>query len=238
MHGNSAKRKLVQFSGFASIILLLVASLSTLSINEARAHEGGEAPWLPVHQVEGNLAVSSDPSLSQWTESHHAHVMSLDGVETDLMSVHNGTYWVSLAERPFNSSLNNAGVSLFLNGTLLNSSNAVLGWVGGKNNSTDPLVSASGTLSGGDLTVVFGRPLSPASGARFGIGVAYDDAIKVTSWNNGTAATSLNYSMIVSMGLEFLPHLDIFPKTPFVYGAVLIAGALGFVLMEFRRYRP
>ncbi len=87
--------------------------------------------------------------------------------------------------------------------------------------------------------MVFGRPVAPASGseARFDIGVAYEDAIKVTSWNNGTAATALNYDGVESMGLELLPHLDIFPKTPFVYATVLLAGTAVFVLLEFRRYR-
>ena len=202
------------------------------------AQEGEEAAWLPVHQVAGNLELSPDASLSQWAESHHGHADGLDGVETELMTVHNGTYWVLLAERSFNTSLNNAGVSLFLNGTLFNTSDAIWGWVGGRNNSTDPYVTSEGILTGEELTVIFGRPLAPASGANFNIGVAYDDAIKITSWNNGTAATALSYDGLDSMGLELLPHLDIFPRTPFIYATVLLVAAVGFIVLEFRRYRP
>ncbi len=236
----SSRPLLFRILGVASVCFLLLSFLSLGALRVAYAHEEGEeALWLPVHQVEGNLVVAPDPSLSQWTESHHGHADGLDGVETDLMSVHNGTYWVLLAERPFNTSLTSAGLSLFLNGTLFDTSNAVWGWVGGENNSTDPNVVSQGALRGEDLTVIFGRPLTPTSGseARFDIGIAYDDAIKVTSWNNGTAATALNYDDVESMGLELLPHLDIFPKTPFIYATVLLAGTAAFVFLEFRRYR-
>lgn len=233
-------RDLARVVGIVSISFLLFSSLSSISVKTAYAHEGEEAAWLPVHQVEGNLELSLDPSTSQWSQSHHGHADGLDGVEMDLMSVHNGTYLVLLVQRSFNNSLNNAGVSLFLNGTLFDTSNAVWGWAAGQNNSTDPDVKSAGVLTGGELAVVFGRLLVLASGfeARLSIGVAYDDAIKVTSWNNGTAATALNYDGVESMGLELLPHLDIFPRTPFVYAAVLLAGALAFIFLEFRRYRP
>ena len=195
---------------------------------------------MPVHQVEGNLVVSTDPSLSQWSQSHHAMVAGLDGVTMDLMSVHNETYLVLLAQRDFSASLNKAGVSIYFNGTVFNSSTDIWGWVGGQNNSTDPSVKSAGTLTGGVLTVVVGRLLAEAAGstARLNIGVAYDDGIKVASWNNGTAATQLNYDGVGSMGLELLPHLDIFPRTPFVYATVLLAGAVAFILLEFRRFRP
>jgi len=166
-------------------------------------------------------------------------VEGLDHVTMDLMTVHNGTYLVLLAQRNFNGSLNNAGVSIYFNGTVFNSSTDIWGWVGGQNNSTDPGVNSTGTLTGGVLTVVFGRLLVPTAGstARLNIGVAYDDALKVASWNNGTAATRLNYDGVGSMGLELLPRLDIFPKTPLVYAGVLLAGAVAFTLLEFRRYR-
>ncbi len=194
---------------------------------------------MPVHQVEGNLVLSTDPSLSQWSQSHHGHADGLDKVEMDLMSVHNGTYLVFLLQRPFNASLNVAGASIFVNGTIFNSVNATWGWVGGRNNSTDPSVKSLGSLSGEELTVVFGRPLVPASSSQalFKVGVAYDGGIKVTSWNNGAAATALNYGGVESMGLELLPHLDIFPRTPFVYSAVILAAAVAFIFLEFRRYR-
>lgn len=195
---------------------------------------------MPVHQVEGSLVVSTDPSLSQWSQSHHAMVEGLDSVTMDLMSVHNGTYIILMAQRDFNASLNNAGVSIYFNGTVFNSSTDIWGWVGGQNNSTDPSVKSAGTLTGGVLTVVFGRLMVPAAGptARLNIGVAYDDGLKVASWNNGTTATRLNYDGVEPMGLELLPHLDIFPRTPFVYAVVLLAGAVTFALLEFRRYRP
>ncbi len=239
MTNDSPRFSKVRILTVISIVFFLLSFISLGVLSVAYAQEGEEAPWLPVHQVEGNLIVAPDSSLSQWTESHHGHADGLDGVETDLMTVHNGTYWVLLAERPFTTSLTDAGVSLFLNGTLFNSPNGIWGWVGGQNNSTDPNVVSQGTLTGGNLAVVFGRPVAPASGseARFDIGVAYEDAIKVTSWNNGTAATALNYDGVESMGLELLPHLDIFPKTPFVYATVLLAGTAVFVLLEFRRYR-
>ncbi len=235
---NSSGRGPVRILGLVSLILLF-ASVSFGVLNVAYAHEGEEAAWLPVHQVEGNLELSLDASASQWGLSHHGHADGLDAVEMDLMSVHNGTYFVLLVQRSFNTSLSNAGVSLFLNGTLFDTSNAIWGWVGGQNNSTDLDVKSAGVLTGGELTVVFGRPLVPASGfeARLSIGVAYDDAIKVTSWNNGTAASTLNYDGVESMGLELLPHLDIFPRPPFVYATVLLAGALVFIFLEFRRYR-
>ncbi len=223
---------------FILACFLILSILSVGAMRTVAAHEEGEAPWLPVHQVEGNLIVRPDPSLLQWSEAHHAHAVALDGPETELMSVHNGTFWVLLAERPFNTSIANAGMSLFLNGTIVGGSDEIWGWVGGQNNSTDPNVVSQGTLENGELDVVFGRSLTPSTGTRFGIGVAYDGALKVTSWNNGTAATVLSYDGIDSMGLELLPHLDIFPRTPFVYGLVLLAATAAFIMLEFRRYRP
>ncbi len=226
--------------GTLSVSILIFLSIYPIVFPIAYAHEGEEAAWLPVHQVEGNLVVSTDPSLSQWSESHHAMVQGLDRVMMDLMSVHNGTYLVLMAQRDFNASLNKAGVSIYFNGTVFNSSTGIWGWVGGQNNSTDTSVKSTGSLAGGVLTVVFGRLLVPAAGstARLNIGVAYDDGIKITSWNNGTAATRLDYNGVGSMGLELLPYLNIFPKTPFVYATVLLAGAVAFIVLEFRRYRP
>ncbi len=238
MTRQSSGRNLIRILVTVSISILLFSSLSLGVLKTAYAHEGEEAAWLPVHQVEGDLAVSPDLSLSQWSQSHHGHADGLDGVKMDLMSVHNGTYLVLMIQRLFNTSLDKAGVSIYLNGTVFKSSTDIWGWVGDQNNSTDPNVKSAGTLTGGTLMVVFGRPLVLTSGsaARLEIGVAYDDGVKVTSWNNGTAATSLNYDGVESMGLELLPHLDIFPKTPFVYSAVLLVAVVAFILLEVRRY--
>lgn len=156
-----------------------------------------------------------------------------------LMSVHNETYIVFLIERSFNLSISMVGVSIFINGTAFNSASATWGWVGGQSNSTDPSVESAWNLGGENLTVVFGRPLVPASGseARFAVGELYDEAVKVTSWNNGTVPASLDFTDVHSMGLELLPPIDLYPKTPLVYSAVILLATLGFILLEARRYR-
>ncbi len=222
-----------------SISVLIFSSVSAIVLPIGYAHAEEEAAWMPVHQVEGNLVASPDSSLPQWIQSHHGSAGGLDGVRMHLLSVHNGTYLVLLIRRAFNASLDKAGVSVRLNGTVFNSQTDIWGWVGGQNNSTDPNVNSEGILTGQTLTVIFGRPLLPTSGsgARLNIGVAYDDAVKITSWNNGTAATTLRYDGIDSMGLELLPHIDLFPKTPFVYSGVLLVALAAFILLEARRYR-
>ena len=232
----SPAERTLQLAAVLTILLVTAPFLGALKMAYA---DEEEPAWVVSHQVDGNLATTPDASLSQWAQAHHGHADSLDGVEMGIMSVHNGTYIVFLIERSFNKSIGMAAVGISFNLTAFDSGNAVWGWVGGQNNSTDAEVSSAGDLTGEELTAVFGRPIVPAlnSEVRFGVGQLYEDAVKVTSWNNGTAPTSLNYEEIPAMGLELLPQIDLFPKAPLIYGAVILVATLGFVLMEARRYR-
>lgn len=222
-----------------SIVILLVTA-STLGLSlKTYAEEGEEPAWIVSHQVVGNLVVAPDSSLPQWAQAHHGHADSLDGVEIELMSVHNGTYIVFLLERSFNQSLAMAGVAMFFNGTAFDSASAIWGWVAGQNDSTDASVVSVGDLSSETLTVVFGRSMVPAlnSEARLAIGELYAEAVRVTSWNNSTRPTGLDYADVPPMGLELLPNIDLYPTTPIVYSAVILIATLGFILLEVRRYR-
>lgn len=233
-------RKLFRQLPMVSLATLLLVTTSFLGpLSLARADEGEEPAWIVSHQVEGNLIVTPDSSLSQWAQAHHGHADSLDGVEMELMSVHNGTYIVFLIERSFNLSIGMASIGIFFNGTAFDSGDAVWGWASGQVNSTDSEVSSSGELNGEELMVVFGRPLVPAlnSSVHLGVGQLYDESVKTTSWNNDTAPTSLNYEDLPVMGLELLPPIDLFPKAPIIYSAVILVATLGFVLIEARRYR-
>ncbi len=205
---------------------------------EALAQEEEEAAWVVSHQVEGSLAVAPDESIPQWSQAHHGETNTLDGVLMEVMTVHNADYAVFLVARPFNSSLDMAGVAIYFSGSAFNSPSAVWGWSNGHGDSTDPDVVSDGKLEGEELVVAFGRPLVPSTGsqASFEIGVLYDDAVKVTSWNNGTSPTLLDFSDISSSGLEFLPPIDLYPKTPMVYSAVILTGTLAIVVIETRRH--
>ncbi len=220
--------------------MIFLASGPLMSIlQNVNAEEEEEAPWVISHQVQGNLAVTPDSSLSQWSEAHHGHVDSLDGVETELLSVHNDTYIVFLFQRSFNLSITMAGVAIFFNGTVFGGEDAVWGWAGGQNGSTDSGVSSAGDLNADELTVVLGRPLVPSvnSKPRLEIGQLYDQSVRATSWNNDTMPTTLNVEELGVMGLELLPPIDLFPKAPLIYSAVILVATLGFVLLEARRYR-
>ncbi len=220
---------------YVALFILCTALLG--GTREALAEEE-EAAWVVSHQVEGSLALAPDESISQWSQAHHGETDTLDGVVMEVMTVHNADYAVFLVARPFNSSLDMTGVAIYFNGSAFNSPSSVWGWSNGHSDSTDPDVASDGKLEDGELTVAFGRPLTPSTGsqARFEIGVLYDEAVKITSWNNGTSPTVLDFSEVPSVGLEFLAPIDLYPKTPMVYSAVILAGTLAIVVVEIRRY--
>jgi len=57
----------------------------------------------------------------------------------------------------------------------------------------------------------------------------------VTSWSDGASIDVIDFEGLQHMGLELLPTVDEFPKGPYVYSAVLLVAAVGFVLIELRR---
>ncbi len=217
-------------------ILIVGPSLGLLG--PARADGGEEAGWLLSPLVQGNLELVTDSSVPQWASARMSDVRSLDGVEMEVMSIHNDSYIVILVERPFSATADQAGVAIAFESTVTNSSDVVWAWVAEKNNSTDPAVVSMGILTGETLTVTFGRQVS-GQGLLFKleIGVPYEDGVHVASWSNGTALNLLDLEAAPGLGLELLPHLDLYPKAPFAYSAILVGATLTFVFLETRRYR-
>ncbi len=217
-------------------ILATGASLSLLGL--ARADGGEEAGWLLSPLVQGNLELVPDSSVPQWGSARMTDVHSLDEVKMEVMSIHNDSYILILVERPLNVSINEAGVAIAFEKTVTNSSDIVWAWAAQQNNSTDPAVVSVGELKDETLTVTFGRHIS-TQGLLFNldVGVPYEDGIHIASWSNGTSLSSIDLEAAPGLGLELLPHLDLYPRPPFVYSAVLVGATLTFVLLETRRYR-
>lgn len=161
-------------------------------------------------------------------------VVQSDGVNVNVMSVHNNTYVVILVERSYNSSLDRAGVALGFN-----KSSVIWAWGAGQQYLVnDHHVKSSASLSGGMLTVVFGRPLA-ANGSEIGFvdNAPFSDFVRVITWDNGAAPSSVNFQGAPEFGFELLPYFDTTPKAPIVYSAVILVAGLGFVFLELKKYR-
>lgn len=157
-----------------------------------------------------------------------------DGVEVNVMSVHNNTYVVILVQRELNTSLSRAGVALSFN-----MSSVVWAWIAGQQALiNDHHVRSMGSLDSNVLTVVFGRPLAPdGSGIAFKDDTPFSDFVKVITWNNGSAFGSISFGSAPTFGLELLPYIDSYPKPPLVYSAVILIAGFGFIFLEMRKYR-
>ncbi len=226
-------------------ILLIVASLlvlvCTVNVPQAQAHvEEGEAPWVTSHYESGNLVMTPDSSLPQWTGPRMLTIQAADQEVMQIMSADNGTYVVFLIQRSLNVSLPRAGALIAFEGQGLNGSDQVWFWSSNSAGS-EPYANdaaSSGRLVGSELTVTFGRTLTPENSSSFTmkIGVPYDDFIKITTWSNGTSADSLDLESLTHMGLEIFPYIDHYPKIPLAYGAVILVAAFAFLFSDLRKY--
>ena len=214
------------------IVVFVVLLLTSEPLAFAQ-EEGGEK-WLVSQHEFRNLEITPDLSLPQWDGARMVTIEQSDGVNVNVMSVHNNTYVVVLVERSFNTSLNRAGVALDFN-----KSSMVWARVGGQQILVNcHHVESRASVRDGMLTVVFGRPLA-ANGSEIGFrdGAPFSDFVRVTTWDNGSALSSINLESGPAFGLELLPYIDSYPKAPIVYSAVILIAAFGFILVEARKYR-
>ncbi len=212
-----------------SVVFLVLGSPMAASAQEM----GGETWLLSQHEIV-NLQLTPDTSLPQWTGAKMVTVDQKDGVAVNAMSVHNNTYVIILFQRGLNTSLSRAGVALSFN-----ASSVVWAWVAGKQALiNDHHVRSMGSLNDGVLTVVFGRPLaSDGPGIAFKDGTPFSGFVKVITWDNGSAFSSISFGGAPAFGLELLPYVESYPKPPLVYSAVILIAGLGFIFLEMRKYR-
>lgn len=218
----------------SSIIAVVLAISLLASAPAVLAHEEEGAQWLVSQHEYRNLELTPDSSLPQWSGARMVAVTQSDGVDVNVMSVHNNTYMVVLVERNFNASLSRAGVALDFN-----MSSMVWAWVAGQQLLVNcHHVKSVASVDGGMLTVVFGRPLA-ANGSEIGFadGQPFSDFVRVSTWDNGSALGSINLESGPAFGLELLPYIDNYPTAPIAYSAVILAAGLGFVFIETRKYR-
>ena len=157
-----------------------------------------------------------------------------DGVNVNVMSVHNNTYVVILVERDFNASLDRAGVALSFN-----SSSMIWARIGDQQVLINcHHVESAASLNDGMLTVVFGRPLtSNGSKVAFEDNIPFSGFVKAITWDNGSALGSISFENAPTFGLELLPYINSYPTAPLVYAVVILIAGLGFIFIEARKYR-
>lgn len=216
------------------ITLIVFAVLLLASVSAVFAHgEEGEA-WLVSQHEFRDLVLTPDISLPQWSGAKMVTLDQSDGVDVNVMSVHNNTYVAVLIERDFNLSIDKAGVALNFN-----ESSAIWAWVAGQQSLVnDHHVKSMASLNDGMLTVVFGRPLaSDGSEIAFKDDTPFSDFVSVITWDNGSALSAISFTNAPTFGLELLPYIDTTPKAPIIYSAVILVAGLGFVFLEARKYR-
>ncbi len=214
--------------GSVVLIVILLTSVPAVS-----AQEEGEK-WLVSQHEYRDLQLTPDLSLPQWDGARMVTVQQSDGVNVNVMSVHNNTYAVILVERSFNKSLSMAGVALDFN-----ESSMIWAWVGGQQFLVNcHHVESEASVNDGMLTVVFGRPLA-AEGSPITLedNEPFSGFVKVMTWDNGSALGSISFANAPSFGFELLPYIDTYPKAPLVYSAVILVAGLGFIFIEVRKYR-
>ena len=221
-----------------TILVFLISALLALSFTlpiAALAHEEGEKEkWLVSQHEFRDLLLTPDASLPQWNGARMVTIEQKDGVEVNVMSVHNNTYVVILVQRELNTSLSRAGVALSFN-----MSSVVWAWIAGQQSLiSDHHVRSMGLLNNSVLTVVFGRPLgSDGSGIEFKDNTPISDLVKVITWDNGSSLSSIGFEESPAFGLELIPYFDQYPKLPILYSAVILVAAFGFIIMEVRKYK-
>lgn len=216
--------------------MALVVAIAVLLASEpiVFAQEEGGEKWLVSQHEFRNLELTPDVSLPQWDGARMVTVQQSDGVDVNVMSVHNNTYAVILVERSFNNSLSMAGVALDFN-----QSSMIWAWVGGQQVLVNcHHVESNASVNDGMLTVVFGRPLA-AEGSPITLedNEPFSGFVKVMTWDNGSALGSIGFASAPTFGFELLPYIDTYPKAPFVYSAVILVAGLGFIFIEVRKYR-
>jgi len=222
--------------------VLLAALVLTTALSDgafrANAHEEEEVSWLVSTYVSADLEFTPDPSAGQWESARMITVEGLDEVPVSVMSVHNETHVLFLLQREVNASSDRVGVLIAFEGAGVNGSDAVWAWVGGQSVTipTDPNVESNAALTAGQFVVVFGRAFTSDVGVSLNVGIPYDDFFKVASWSDGSSLSTIDLENLKHMGLELLPKLDVYPKSPFVYSAVLLVAAFGFIWLESKRY--
>lgn len=213
------------------IILLLVTFL--LSESVAFAHEEEREEWLVSQYKLGNLELTPDHSLPQWSGSRMVMVKGSEGMEVDMMSVHNDTLILIMVEMDINASIDKVGVALSFN-----TSRVVWAWIGGKEflvNDHD--VKTMMSLKNQTLTLVFARELAyNDSTIQFKVGVPLPNFLSVIAWENGSALSQISFKDAPTLGLELLPYMDLYPKAPIVYSAIILIAGLGFVIDEIRKH--
>jgi len=235
----SARKKIGIFPALLLSILLLTLSTLTGPVRIANAHVGKEGGrWLLSTDVAGDLSLAPDSSLPQWKDARMLTVDSLDMELMKVMTVHNDTYVLFLIQRSVKTSITDAGALIAFEGAGAKGSDVVWAWVGGE--SVSPLdlgVRASALLVGNEISITFGRELNSTDSAfAMTVGKQYVDLVKLTSWANGTDPASVDLEKLEHMNMELLPNLDVYPKAPIAYSAILLLAAVGFVWIEFRRY--
>jgi hypothetical protein len=208
----------------------------------AWAHEHGEKEahnWLVSHYEPGALTLKPDESLEEW---HGAKMLTVeqDGHNPiNLMSIHNETYLMILAESEVNSSFSNDGVAISFMSEESNRSMAVdWVWVGGRGEAVNgSAVLSVGVLNGSELVVVFGSAISSiGNGIGLKVGEPYNDFMRVLFWDNGVIPTPMELSGAPPIGLELIPYIDHYPKLPILYSVVILISGIGFIIMEARKY--
>ncbi len=231
-------------SRYHSIAVLVLLGLATLTLQlspYAYAHEGmASQTWLLSYYVGGQLQVEPDGSLSQWGSAKMFRLEEMNATEMNIMSIHNSTSILFLIQRAYDASVpfEKAGALVAFEGAAGNDTDLIWAWEAtGGLSTTDAGVFASANLSGSELTIVFGRALN-SSGSPFVStpGTQYEGFVKIASWDNGQPASSVDLEELTHLNLELLPPIDLYPKAPIVYSAVLLIGAMLFVYAEFRRY--
>lgn len=198
------------------------------------AHEEEGEKWLVSQYKSGDLDLTPDHSLPQWRSTRMVMVEVSEGVEVNMMSVHNDTYILIMVERALNASIDKIGVALGFN-----MSRTVWAWVGGQEflvNDTN--VKTMVSLKDQFLTLVFGRGLAYSnSSMEFRVGVPLPDFVSVITWDNGSSLSQISLRDAPTLGLEILPYMDLYPKAPLVYSVIILIAGLGFILAETRKYK-
>ncbi len=161
-----------------------------------------------------------------------------EGIPLNLMSINNVSFLIIMVQRGLNSSLNAAGVAIRFGAEDFNVSTTIWAWGEGRslNGSAIGAVSA---LDAGTLTVVLGSRISVAGGPGIPlkIGTPYDSFVRIATWSNGSNLGSIDFQGIKPVGLELVPYVDHYPKTPLVYSGVILVAGFGFIFLEVRKYR-
>ena len=216
-----------------SFVFLILNSPMAASAHEA----GGGQTWLVSHYDSGNLVVSADSSLPQWNGVQMLTIEQAGGIRVNLMSINNGSYLVIMVQRGLNTSLGMAGVAIRFGAEDFNITTTVWAWARGQS-LNDSSIGTASVLDAGVLTVVLGGRLAAGGpGIPLKIGTPYDSFVRIATWDNGSSLGSVDLQGINPIGLELVPYIDYYPKTPLVYSGVILVAGLSFIFLEVRKHQ-